>query len=179
MASQHVCFTAIEGKILELLPCMAHELDAEFAKQKGPRLSLQVPTTGGALPYFIADLPAPVFAAVVSLCEAGQLSFTTVSAREAKLTFIGHKPRFPLLSLDMAAGQQYLLPMRLVAGVAPGEAGGGGAGRFFAAGASATAFRCAVEGQGEAPGLDSLAGALRVDLHSPPTSFFFPRAQVE
>ncbi len=142
MASEHVCFTPIEDKILELLPCMAHELEAEFAKDKGAHLTLQLPTVAPNLPYYLAQLPAPVFAAVVSLCEAGQLSFTTVSAQEGKITLIGHKPRFPLVSLEAKAGQQYMLPMRLVAGVAPGQVGGGGAGRFFSVGANATTFRC-------------------------------------
>lgn len=130
-------------KILSSLPLMAYDLGELFASKKASTLlSLQVPTVPPSLPYFLCDLPAPAFAAVVALCEAGQLSFTTVGAQEGKISLIGAKPRCPLLTLDAQPGIQYLLPMRLVAGVVPGAAGGGGAGRFFSAGAAGTAFRC-------------------------------------
>jgi hypothetical protein len=129
-------------KILAALPLMSFELDALFAKAKGPRLTLQLPTVSG-LPYFLADLPEPAFAAVVALCEAGLLSFATVGAKEGKILLLasGLQPRCPVVTVDAQPGVQYLLPMRLVPGVAAGAPGGGGAGRFFSAGAAGTAFR--------------------------------------
>lgn len=136
-------------KILAALPLMSFELDALFAKAKGPRLTLQLPTVSG-LPFFLADLPEPAFAAVVALCEAGLLSFATVGAKEGKILLLasGLQPRCPVVTVDAQPGVQYLLPMRLVPGVAAGAPGGGGAGRFFSAGAAGTAFRC---GGGRAP----------------------------
>ena len=141
--AQPVRFSEMEAKIMEALPCMAHELEAALAAgKKAPVLSLQIPTNPPALPYFVCDLPVPAFKAVVSLCEAGHISFVTVKAMEAKLSLLGAKPRFPLVSLEAKAGQQYMLPLRVVPGTVPGDVGGGTAGRFYDMGSSGTAFRC-------------------------------------
>ena len=141
--AQPVHFSEMEAKIMEALPCMAHELEAALAAgKKAPVLSLQIPTNPPALPYFVCDLPVSAFKAVVSLCEAGHISFVTVKAMEAKLSLLGAKPRFPLVSLDSKPGQQYMLPLRVVPGTVPGDVGGGTAGRFYDMGSSGTAFRC-------------------------------------
>ena len=141
----------MEEKILALLPCMAHELEEAFPSKKGDGLSLRLAAQAPNQPFYLCSLPAAVFAAVVALCEAGKASFVTVSAREAKLCTIGVKLSFPLVSVDVKAGQTYTLPMRLEPGIVPGG------GRFFNVGDAATTFRCA-------------AGALRDAMAAWPTS---------
>ncbi len=131
----HVCYSPLETKILASLPCFAHELQALFTpkgkKSTGSLLALQVPTQPPAAPYWVCDLPEDAFAAVLSLCEAGQISFTTVSAMMGKQSVVGHALRCPLVSLSAKAGEQCMLPLRILPGIVPGEPGGGAAGRFF------------------------------------------------
>ena len=143
----------MEAKILAQLPCMAHELEEAFPSKKGDGLSLRLATQAPNNPFYICSLPAAAFAAVVALCEAGKVSFVTVSAREAKLCTIGVKLAFPLVTLDVKPSETYTLPMRLEAGIVPGG------GRFFNVGDAATTFRCAARGLS--------AAAARARAHAP------------
>ena len=128
----------MEKKILDLLPCFATELEDALKKKGGKDalLPLQIPTTTGA-PFLVCDLPLDAYAAVFSLCDAGKLSFCTVSSTLAKMFLKGKKLRLPLVTVESKPGQQYLLPMRLEAGIVPGPTGG----RFASVGSSGTTFR--------------------------------------
>ena len=87
-------------------------------------LSLRIARAAGA-PFWLADLPEPVFTTLLRLSSAKAVSFAPVSAMVAKLEFAQSKQPFPLISLATAgdAGATFFLPMRLVLGAPPGSGG--------------------------------------------------------
>jgi hypothetical protein len=140
---KNTTYKKMEMKILDLLPCFATELEDALKKKGGKDalLPLQIPTTTGA-PFLVCDLPPDAYAAVFSLCDAGKLSFCTVSSTLAKIFLKGKKLRLPLVTIESKPGQQYLLPMRLEAGIVPGPTGG----RFATVGSTGTTFRLVLHG---------------------------------
>ena len=100
-----------------LLKALAH-------KPAAAATSLRIARAAGA-PFWLADLPTPVFLALVALTQAKRVSLATVSAQEAALAVEGAPQPHPLISLALAkkGDATFFLPMRLVLGAPPGSGG--------------------------------------------------------
>lgn len=100
-----------------LLKALAH-------KPAAAATSLRIARAAGE-PFWLADLPTPVFLALVALTQAKRVSLATVSAQEAALAVEGAPQPHPLISLALAkkGDATFFLPMRLVLGAPPGSGG--------------------------------------------------------
>lgn len=102
-----------------------HHLSAAVGGSTGGRgLALRI-ARAGAEPFWLADLPAAVFASLLSLSSRKLVSFAPVSAMLAKLEFAAAPQPHPLISLKTApdARATFFLPMRIVPGAPPGTGG--------------------------------------------------------
>lgn len=123
--------------ILSQVPCFVHDLQLSSAKlfPASGTTELKIAQTNG-LPYFLGELPDPIFAAILSLCEDSKISFKTVSPSllAMSLSDSKYKPKFPVIAAPQDPKKTYFLPMAIEAGLVEGG------GRFFSVGEDASTF---------------------------------------
>ena len=100
---------------------------ASALKPSGPQgelSSLRI-ARASASPFWLCDLPAAIFSALIALTQARKVSLCTVSAQAAALAVEEHPQPFPLISLaeSKSKAATFFLPMRLVLGAPPGSGG--------------------------------------------------------
>lgn len=115
---------------------LIEELDAvdkSLSKQK-VLIDLRIATVSGA-PHYVWTYPVAVFNALVDLGSRGALSFSPVSATDARFSLLGVKAPHPLLKTGAPSSVMHMLPLKIAKGKVPGG------GRFsFAEGGEGTSF---------------------------------------
>jgi len=136
--------TQLEKKILAVVAKEEKVSDGLFVhnllkalniKKSDEFFSLHIARQDGA-PFWLSDLPPPVFTSLLKLSEMKLVSFTPVSAQTAALAVEMEPQVHPLISLSTAKSKTstFFLPMRMVSGSPPGSGGfmlvGEGSSRF-------------------------------------------------